>query len=287
MLKKKLEDEIRTALQELFEQGPLSALNVERLNSLLVKVERSKKNEFGDFSTGLALQIAAITEIPAMDLADQIAARLRLRLQSFAELSVSSPGFLNFKLAEQTLLNVLQSVHLNYADSLEEQECRILAERTNIDEKSFQIQYTHICCCGLLKALTEPLLNCLDQREDEALINKMHWQESIGAFKNSTVIFELLFADADEKLNSCMRDLLIMLDSFESTLARAHRIGDVKLMLSYSLSLSQMITQFCSFLQPARQKLDVLTARVGLLLAAKIILANAIKAAGSLPASRF
>jgi len=61
--------------------------------------------QFGDYATNVALQLAGQLGKPPQEIADQLANKLREILgQQVSEINVVSPGFLNLRLSDQSLL---------------------------------------------------------------------------------------------------------------------------------------------------------------------------------------
>lgn len=74
------------------------------------KVELTRPDEkFGDFSTNVALQLAARLGKKPRDIAEELAGKLREALApEVSEVSVAGPGFINLKLSDEALLSSLE-----------------------------------------------------------------------------------------------------------------------------------------------------------------------------------
>ncbi len=91
-------------------RGALTALGVEPLPAR-IPVERSKRPDLGDWSSSVALATAKTTGRKPRDLADDIAARLSSNPPEYvAAVSVAGPGFVNFRLHDRWLHDVLTEV---------------------------------------------------------------------------------------------------------------------------------------------------------------------------------
>ena len=85
----------------------LSSLGLET-NS--VRLDPSKMSELGDISSGVALSLANSAKKPPMELAEEIQSQLRLSENICSAVTVSKPGFLNFRIATDYLWNQLTEI---------------------------------------------------------------------------------------------------------------------------------------------------------------------------------
>jgi arginyl-tRNA synthetase len=91
-------------------RGALVALGVDPLPAR-VPVERSNRPDLGDWSSSVALAAAKASGRAPRDLAGDIAARLTAEPPPYvAEVSIAGPGFLNFRLHDRWLHDVLTEV---------------------------------------------------------------------------------------------------------------------------------------------------------------------------------
>ena len=85
----------------------LSSLGLET-NS--VKLDPSKMSELGDISSGVALSLANSAKKPPMELAEAIQSQLKLSEDICSAVTVSKPGFLNFRITTDYLRNQLTKI---------------------------------------------------------------------------------------------------------------------------------------------------------------------------------
>ncbi len=91
-------------------RGALVGLGVEPVPER-IPVERSNRPELGDWSSSVALAAAKASGRKPRDLADELAAKLRVDPPAYvSEITVAGPGFLNFKLHDRWLHDVLTEV---------------------------------------------------------------------------------------------------------------------------------------------------------------------------------
>jgi arginyl-tRNA synthetase len=101
----KVQELLTTALR-----GALVALSVDPLPSR-IPVERSNRPELGDWSSSVALAAAKASGRPPRDLAQAIAGHLSTEPPPYvAEVTVAGPGFVNFRLHDRWLHDVLTEV---------------------------------------------------------------------------------------------------------------------------------------------------------------------------------
>ena len=95
-MQKELENAIGRACQDLF--------------SADVQVELTRPDEqFGDFATSVALQLAGKLDKKPREVADQLAAHLADTLEAVQEVSVAGPGFLNLRLSDASLWHIAKA----------------------------------------------------------------------------------------------------------------------------------------------------------------------------------
>ena len=93
-MKRELETAVAAAVKELFD--------------VEVTVELTRPEEqFGDFATNVALQLAKPVGKSPREIGEALAEKLRTDLQ--AEVTVAGPGFLNIRLSDETLLKALDT----------------------------------------------------------------------------------------------------------------------------------------------------------------------------------
>jgi arginyl-tRNA synthetase len=97
-------------------RGALVALGVDPMPAR-IPVERSNRPELGDWSSSVALAVAKATGRKPRDLADELAAHMAKDPPAYvAEITVAGPGFVNFRLHDRWLHDVLTEVIEQGAD---------------------------------------------------------------------------------------------------------------------------------------------------------------------------
>ncbi|MGH7475009.1 MAG: arginine--tRNA ligase [Longimicrobiales bacterium] len=78
----------------------------------LAQLERPRNPEHGDVATNLALALASRTKRPPRQLAQEIISRLDLDTLGVAAAEIAGPGFINFRLAQESVIERLREIAL-------------------------------------------------------------------------------------------------------------------------------------------------------------------------------
>lgn len=97
--------QLKTALTE--------ALQTLDLQAGEIQLSPPKNPQFGDLSSNLALVLAHRTNRNPMELAGEIKNRIKLNLAYVAEISITAPGFINFRFTPDYYYEVLDKILLN------------------------------------------------------------------------------------------------------------------------------------------------------------------------------
>ena len=86
-----------------------STSNLSTAQLILIHIERARDPKFGDFASNIALVLAKICQRKPMDIAQELVQVIQ-KSAAVAEITVASPGFINFKIAEPAFHDVLQTI---------------------------------------------------------------------------------------------------------------------------------------------------------------------------------
>ena len=104
-MKQDLEKAIAASVQELFGQ------------TVVIELSRPEE-QFGDYATNVALQLAKLVQKSPREVADALAETLRTKLaDTIAEVTVAGPGFLNLTLTDAALLKLAKTEPAKSLDS--------------------------------------------------------------------------------------------------------------------------------------------------------------------------
>lgn len=108
-MKQLLEQKLQEAIQALQQAGVLSDFSVPPM-----KVERPKDEQFGEYTTNVALMLSKLVKKSPMDIAELLKEKILNHVQddevSFEKIEVVAPGHINFYLSSSYFQGVISSV---------------------------------------------------------------------------------------------------------------------------------------------------------------------------------
>lgn len=108
-MKEMLEKKIITALRGLQETGELLGFDLPE-----IRVERPKDEQFGEYSTNVALVLSKLAKKSPMEIAELLKGRLfdgaQSENNSFQKIEVAQPGYLNFYLSQKEIISVVEKI---------------------------------------------------------------------------------------------------------------------------------------------------------------------------------
>ena len=87
-----------------------SALEKLGYSKMDVKVSKCKNPKFGDFSSSIPLALGKIHQKPPMDIANEIRSEMISSVKIVDEVTITDPGFINFKISQQYYLGILNDI---------------------------------------------------------------------------------------------------------------------------------------------------------------------------------
>lgn len=102
-MKNLLEQKIRTILEELQKAGALSDFVLPE-----IRVERPKDEQFGEYTTNIALVLAKLAGKSPMEIAELL--KDKLALGELEKIEVVKPGYINFYFSQKALVGVVEKV---------------------------------------------------------------------------------------------------------------------------------------------------------------------------------
>ena len=87
-----------------------SALEKLGYSKMDVKVSKCKNPKFGDFSSSIPLALGKIHQKPPMDIANEIRSEMISSVQIVDEVTITDPGFINFKISQQYYFGILNDI---------------------------------------------------------------------------------------------------------------------------------------------------------------------------------
>ncbi|HSX45377.1 MAG TPA: arginine--tRNA ligase [Candidatus Saccharimonadia bacterium] len=183
-MKEELEHRIAEACRELFGTD--------------VKVELTRPEEqFGDFSTNVALQLAGQVDKNPREVGEALAAALREKLAGqVTEVSIAGPGFINLRLSDAALLAALS-----------EQPAKSLAGQTVVAEYSDPNPFKVLHAGHLYTSVVgDAIANLLDNAGGE--VHRVNFGGDVGLHVGKTMwaILKELGGENPDKLNEIPED---------------------------------------------------------------------------------
>ncbi len=104
MIRQEIAGLVAEAAQEARESGALPSVALPD-----VEIERPQRPDHGDYASSLALRLARAAGAKPLDLADEIAKRIKPH-DAVGDVSVAAPGFINFRLSESWLARQVDEI---------------------------------------------------------------------------------------------------------------------------------------------------------------------------------
>jgi arginyl-tRNA synthetase len=164
----------------------------QELFNIDVSAELTRPDEqFGDYSTNVAMQLAGKIGKNPREIADQLAEELRIRLSDVvSDISVAGPGFLNIKLQDKTLISGAKTTPAKNRKSQ-----KVVIETNNPNPfKAMHIGHAYNAI------VPDTLANLLEA--DGAVVHRVSYHGDVGTHVGKSMYSLLKFVDGDpNKLN--------------------------------------------------------------------------------------
>lgn len=288
MIKAKLKSFVQEAVKKARNQSGCEALP---WLDIPIVIEQPGLAEYGDYTSSIALKLAAKTEISALQLAEIIAVELEELLTDIAEAKPVAPGYINFLVQKPFLQEILKEINSQGESygrakdnhSLLKINALSLSDRdagqANHDNPSFYIQHTHARCCSIVRMAIEPMLDIETKTEHPAPVNPTQWQEWLELYKNSTDVFANLF-DSDPRIFTQQKKLIVTLSLFSEEVEKAILARKPEKLLQYALDVADDFQAFYETSRIITTNTEGTRARLGLITATKQVLSNTLNIIG-------
>jgi arginyl-tRNA synthetase len=203
---------IRTDIKKLIQQAIKSHWDVD-LALGEIKIDYPPEN-FGDYSTNIAMKLAKVAKSDSMETAEDIAEHLR-KSDLFERIEVAKPGFINFYLSPEVLKKAILDINeqgSNFGD-LEKKDKKIMVEYSQPNtHKEFHIGHLRNVFIG------SALINVLRKSGYEVVaanyigdtgthiakclwaLNKFHGKENFDGIENKTEFLGKVYSEAVQKI---------------------------------------------------------------------------------------
>jgi arginyl-tRNA synthetase len=150
-----------------------------------------------------------------------------------------------------------------------------LAKKTSRENPAFYIQYAHARCCAILRKALEPSVNVETQQSEQPTISAKQWQKYLEEYKQSPDVYSAAF-DSDPVTFADQKALVMCLESFPEELEEAAINRIPGRLARYAYEVANYLQKFYEVSRVITDDPAVTKARLGLILATKQVLANAL-----------
>lgn len=149
-----------------------------------------------------------------------------------------------------------------------------LAKKSSRENPSFYIQYAHARCCAILRRALEPS-HSQEGQEVPAPISGEEWQKYIKEYQSNPAVFESLY-DENADILAHQKALVRRLETFPEEVEEAAQSKNPGKLARYAFELANELQKFYEVSRVITDDLSVTKARLGLILATKQVLSNAL-----------
>lgn len=154
-----------------------------------------------------------------------------------------------------------------------------LAKRSSRENPAFYIQYAHARCCAILRKATEEQINQEAGTTEKPLLSDEQLKQYCGDYKTNAESFRAAF-DPGHEVFGHQKALVQKLDSFPDEVKEAAIARIPGRLARYAYDVANDMQKFYEVSRVITDDLSVTKARLGLILATKQVLANALKVIG-------
>jgi arginyl-tRNA synthetase len=150
-----------------------------------------------------------------------------------------------------------------------------LAKKTGRENPAFYIQYAHARCASILRRALEPSVDAESGNELQPAVSEADWKKYLAEYKNSAEVFVPLF-DADPGVFAHQKALVMRLDSFPEEVEEAVSTRTPGRIARYAYDVANDLQKFYEVSRVITDQEAVTKARLGLIVATRQVLANAL-----------
>lgn len=154
-----------------------------------------------------------------------------------------------------------------------------LAKKTSRENPAFYIQYAHARCASILRRALESGVDAESGKEQKAAVTESEWQQYLQDYKKSSDVFVPLF-DSDPAVFAHQKALVMRLDSFPEEVDEAASTRTPGRIARYAYEVANDLQKFYEVSRVITDQPAVTKARLGLILATRQVLANALSIIG-------
>lgn len=154
-----------------------------------------------------------------------------------------------------------------------------LAKKHSKENPAFYIQYAHARCCAILRKALEPSLNTETKQEEAPPVSAAEWKEWLESYKSSPDAFAAAFED-DAELFAHQKKLVMQLALLPEEVEDAMATRLPGKLARFAYDVANDLQKFYEVCRVITDDKETTRARLGVILATKQVLANALNIIG-------
>ncbi len=154
-----------------------------------------------------------------------------------------------------------------------------IAKKSSKENPAFYIQYAHARCCAILRRALEPSINTETKSEEPAPVSASEWQEWFESYKASPQAFVEAFEE-DAEVFAHQKKLIMQLALLPEEIEEAAIARQPGRLARYAYEVANDLQKFYEVCRVITDDKNVTRARLGLILATRQVLANALSIIG-------
>jgi arginyl-tRNA synthetase len=144
---------------------------------------------------------------------------------------------------------------------------------------AFYVRYAHARCCAALRLALEPRLNIEDRLFEAPLIGEAEFGENLSIYKQDGDVFEAAFS-INSEIFAHQKELVLTLQSFPSEVREALAKRQPDSIARFSILIADDLQKYFDVSHVITDNTVTTRANLGLIIAAKQVLANALAVLG-------
>lgn len=154
-----------------------------------------------------------------------------------------------------------------------------LAKKTSRENPAFYIQYAHARCCSILRKALEKELNQETGEEEPSRVKPEVFEKYLAEYRDNPDSFKAAFDDADE-LFETQKNLVMVLASLPQEVSDAATSWQPGKIARFAYDVANQLQKFYECSPVISSDEDATKARLGVIIATKQVLANALNVIG-------
>jgi arginyl-tRNA synthetase len=150
-----------------------------------------------------------------------------------------------------------------------------LAKQTSKENPAFYIQYAHARCCAILRKALEPSINTETGTEEPPPVSTEQWAEWLKSYSESPQGFKAIF-ETDPQIFLHQKALIARLESFPEEVEEAATLRIPGKLARYAYDVANDLQKFYEVCRVITPDPEITRARLGLIVATRQVLANAL-----------